>query len=74
MQAPGQAAEVQDGLSGIGQQLDRMTMQEQNFAGSIQGMPPPPHGEELSYYALDITSVSDLIQQQNLLQYQNSLI
>lgn len=31
-------------------------------------------GQELSFYALDINSISDLIQSQNLLQYQNSLI
>jgi hypothetical protein len=40
-----------------------------SFAGGAQNAESAPAGEELSFYALDITSITDLIQQQNLLQY-----
>lgn len=63
--------DVQHELRGISQSLDQLAVDEANHGG----LPPPAQqGEELSFYALDIGSISDLIQQQNLLQYQHATI
>lgn len=66
----GASPNIQQQLRGIDQSLDQLAMNELgSFAGGAQNAESAAAGEELSFYALDIASITDLIQQQNLLQY-----